>query len=279
MSHQMGSTWLHLEGPSKLHLPYRSSIIHRKCHLSALTGHWCQLQCLLVNISKEYFHVFSHAASEELAANLHEAASLSSIRRCWKLFLAGVPVTASRQGGCCHAVPAGSCAAHPVPHHSHLLPTWLSLLSSCQVFFSFVPPDWDPDLWLLSAVVTGKNRNVTGVQLFMTLWQKDLVHYEIYQTYALFSKMCFCPICFKLREWMFGSIKLLSNLQFWCDWPSFLCTDIYRSFLATSALLALCKCFTGHAMSTEAINHRSWKDNEGPVLERRACLPFKVNYT
>lgn len=131
ISHQMGNTWLHLEGPSKLHLPYRSSIIHRKCHLSALTGHWCQLHCSHVNISKEYFHVFSHAASEEVPANLHEAASLPSFRHCWKLFLTEAPVTASTQGGCCHAVPAGSCAAHPVPHHFHLLPTWLSLLSSC----------------------------------------------------------------------------------------------------------------------------------------------------
>lgn len=76
---------------------------------------------------------------------------------------------------------------------------------------------------------------------------------------------------------MFGSIKLLNNLQFWCDWSSFLCTDIYSA--CYSALLALCRCFRGLAMSTEAINHRSRKDNEGPVLERRACLPFEVNYT
>lgn len=141
VSHQMWNSWLHLEGPSKLHLPYRSSIIHRKCHLSALIGHWCQLRHSLVNISNKHFHVFSHAASEELAAHLGEAASLPSTRHRWKLSLARVPVTVSRWWGCCQAEPAVSCTAHPVSHRSHRLLSWLSLLSCCQGFVLFLTPD------------------------------------------------------------------------------------------------------------------------------------------
>lgn len=139
LSHQVGSTWLHLEGPSKLHFLYRSSLIHRRCHISALIGHWCQLRHSLVNISNKHFDVFSPAASQELAAHLSEAASLPFIRHPWKLSLARVPVTVCRQWGCCQAEPAVSCTAHPVSNPFYLLLGWLPLFSCCQVFVLFSP--------------------------------------------------------------------------------------------------------------------------------------------
>lgn len=168
----MWSTKLHLEGPSKLYLPYRSSIIHRKCHLSDLIGHWCQLRHSVVNISNKYFHVFSHAASKEFAPHFREAASLPSIRLCWQLSLAKVPTTISRQWGCCQAEHAVIRIAHPVSHHSHLLPSWLlfvSLSGLCPFVFSTdlvqSQTKWGPCPWLLSTVVVVacENRNVTSL--------------------------------------------------------------------------------------------------------------------
>lgn len=143
ISHKMWSAWLHLEGPSKLRLPSRSSIIHRKCHVSALMGHWCQLRCSLVNISNKHFGVFSHAASVEAVAHLCGAASLPSIRHCWKLSLTRLPVTVPRQWGCClSAVLPTLCFITPI---SSLVVCLFLTLSGFKIlsfffFFFFLSP-------------------------------------------------------------------------------------------------------------------------------------------